>query len=92
MLQVEVIYARARAPARVSLTVTPGTTLRQVIEQSGLPQRYPEINLAKCAIGSFGKIRKPDELAVAGDRIEIYRPLAMDPKDRRRLRSTSSSA
>jgi putative ubiquitin-RnfH superfamily antitoxin RatB of RatAB toxin-antitoxin module len=32
----------------------------------------------------FGKLRNLDEPVAEGDRVEIYRPLTMDPKDRRR--------
>jgi putative ubiquitin-RnfH superfamily antitoxin RatB of RatAB toxin-antitoxin module len=89
VLQVEVAYARAREPDIVALSVAPGSTLREAILRSGLLQRHPEIELEKCAIGVFGKIRALDERAADGDRIEVYRPLKMDPRDRRRLISSS---
>ena len=92
----EVLYARPRAPHLVALKLAPGTTLREAITRSGLLQRFAEIDLAVCTVGVFGKIRALDERIEDGDRIEIYRPLTMDPKERRRrqarLTSSSSSA
>lgn len=83
-MSVEVVYALADRAAAVRLKVAPGTTLRAAIEQSGLLRRFPEIDLARHKIGVFGRVRAPDDAVGEGDRIEIYRPLVMDPKDRRR--------
>ncbi len=38
-------------------------------------------------MGVFGTERDPDSPAADGDRIELYRPLAMDPTEARRLRA-----
>lgn len=93
-LEVEVVYARPRACHVVALKLAPGTTLREAIARSGLLERFGEIDLAACAVGVFGKIRGLDEAVEAGDRIEIYRPLTADPKERRRrqARATPSSS
>ena len=39
------------------------------------------------AVGIFGKRVRPDTPLTDGDRVEIYRPLALDPKERRRRRA-----
>lgn len=83
-LPVEIAWARAGAPVVVALEVVAGTTLRQAIACSGLLEHYPEIDLARCGVGVFGKARGLDEPVAAGDRVEIYRPLPQDPKERRR--------
>lgn len=83
-VQVEVAYARAGVPVVVGLLVAPGTTLRQAIARSGLLQRCPEIDLARCGVGVFGKARGLDQPVAAGERIEIWRPLPQDPRERRR--------
>jgi hypothetical protein len=83
-LTVEVTYALAQEQAVVQLKVEPGVTLRQAIERSGLLERYPGINLAAVRVGVFGKLRELDEPVSAGERIEIYRPLIADPRERRR--------
>lgn len=83
-LAIEVAYARPGAQRVVALEVAPGTTLREAVEQSGLAAEFPEIDPARCALGVFGRMRRPDEPVRAGDRVEVYRPLAADPKERRR--------
>lgn len=87
LLAIEVAYAGAGAPGLVALTVVPGTTLREAIARSGLLQRHPEIDLSRCGVGVFGRARGLDEPVAAGDRVEIYRPLPQDPKERRRRRA-----
>lgn len=92
---IEVAYVLPRTAQVVALRVAPGTTLRQAIAQSGLLERCAGIELDRCAVGVFGKVRRLDEAVEGGDRIEIYRPLAADPKERRRRQarvSPSSSA
>jgi putative ubiquitin-RnfH superfamily antitoxin RatB of RatAB toxin-antitoxin module len=83
LIRVEVAYARPE-PLVIALHVAPGTTVRGAIEASGLLARCPEIDLARCGVGVFGRARGLDEPVAAGDRVEIYRPLAQDPKERRR--------
>ena len=83
-IRVEVCYAQANEPLNVALEVAAGTSLRQAIQQSGLLPRHPEIDLAINAVGIFGRVRGLDELVSDGDRVEIYRPLSIDPKEARR--------
>ncbi len=60
--------------------VPEGSTAQQAIERSGLLTRYPHLNLKKNRIGIFGKIAKLTAPLEAGDRVEIYRPITVDPK------------
>jgi putative ubiquitin-RnfH superfamily antitoxin RatB of RatAB toxin-antitoxin module len=62
-------------------------TVQQAIEDSGVLQRFPEIDLAKNKVGVFGKAAKLDALLQDGDRVEIYRPLIADPKEARKKRA-----
>lgn len=86
-LRIEVVYPLPSKQQIVSLTLPPGSTVRQAIEASGLLQKYPEIDLAKNKIGVFAKLTKPDALLRDQDRIEIYRPLIADPKEVRKQRA-----
>jgi hypothetical protein len=85
-MKVEVVYALPRGEDSVVLAVAPGATLRKAVVASGLLRRHPEIDLARQRIGVYGKLRPADASAAEGDRIEIYRPLAADPKEARRRR------
>jgi len=92
LLTVEVAYARPDEQLIISLEVPPGTTLRQAIEQSGILERFHEIDLGDAKVGIFGKLKKPDETLRAGDRVEIYRPLIADPKEVRKQRAAAGKA
>ena len=86
LIPVEVAYARADRQMIIPLNVATGTTAEQAIEQSGILQAFPEINLEKNKLGIFAKLSKKDTPLKAGDRVEIYRPLIADPKEVRRKR------
>ena len=86
-MKVEVVYALPHGEDSVSLAVAPGATLREAIVASGMPGRHPEIDLSRQKIGVYGKLRPAHASAAEGDRIEIYRPLAADPKEARRRRA-----
>ena len=71
----------------VSLDLPLGSTLLDAARASGLLERYPGIDISSLAVGIWGRIRTLDTLVGEGDRIEIYRPLLIDPKQARRLRA-----
>jgi uncharacterized protein len=84
---VEVAYASPDEQVLIRVEVPRGATLREAIAASGVLQRFPEINLESAAVGVFGRLRKLDDVLQPQDRVEIYRPLAIDPKDARRKRA-----
>lgn len=87
LIHVEVAYAREDVQVILGLDVPQGTTLEQAIQQSGILDRFPEIDLDKNKVGVFGKISKRDAILRENDRVEIYRPLIADPKASRRKRA-----
>jgi len=89
-LLVEVVYARPERQQVVRLEMAPGSTLEQGIRASGLLERYPEIDLAANKVGIFGQPARLDTPLRANDRVEIYRPLLIDPRESRRRRAAAS--
>ncbi|MGI6407223.1 MAG: RnfH family protein [Gammaproteobacteria bacterium] len=89
MLDVEVAYALANKQKIVELRVAEGTTVRQAAMLSGLDREFPGLDLAGSPLGIFGRaVSKPDEQVLEhGDRVEIYRPLLVDPKEVRKQRA-----
>ncbi len=86
-IQVEIAYSpRPGQVQRLTLTLAEGTTVAQAIERSGwtLP--------ADVRIGVWGRLRAPTELLRDRDRVELYRPLSVDPKEARRQRYRSQRA
>lgn len=88
-LSVEVAYATPDEQLILPVQLAAGSTVRQAIEQSGILERYPAIDLTQAKVGVFGKITRPDTPLKEGDRVEIYRPLIADPKEVRRRRAAA---
>ena len=89
---VEVAYAREDEQAILTLEAEPGIRAQEAILQSGILQRFSEIDLKSTKIGVFGKVVKLDQVLDHGDRVEIYRPLVADPKEARRKRAAEGKA
>lgn len=86
-LSVEVVYALPDGADIVALKLPRGATLADAIAASGILRRHPELELADAGIGVYGTLRPAGTAAAHGDRIELYRPLAADPKEARRRRA-----
>ena len=87
-ISVELVYATAGQQDLHLLEVEQGTTVEQLIELSGILEKYPEIDLKKInKVGIFGKLTKINTVLREKDRVEIYRPLIADPKEVRRKRA-----
>ncbi|MGM0954131.1 MAG: RnfH family protein [Pseudomonadota bacterium] len=84
-MEVEVAYARPDRQRIVTLQVPEGTTMSEAARLSGIDELFPEINLDEIDMGIFGKVvKKPAEHTLReGDRVELYRPLKIDPKQAR---------
>ncbi|MBM3341046.1 MAG: RnfH family protein [Betaproteobacteria bacterium] len=88
-IEVEVVYALPDEQALVRLQLAANATVFEAIEQSGLLARYTRIGAAPLSVGIFGQRVSPATRLKQGDRVEIYRPLTVDPKDARRRRAGS---
>ena len=86
-IPVEVACALPERQVVVALTVPVGTTAGEAVRRADMQARFPELDVAKARIGVFGRLCSPDRELVAGDRVEIYRPLLADPKEVRRKRA-----
>ena len=83
-IQIEIAYSPSAGQVqRMTLTLPEGATVAQAIERCGwaLPDDI--------RIGVWGRLREPTEPLRDRDRIELYRPLTVDPKEARRLRYRS---
>jgi uncharacterized protein len=85
-LSIDVCYALPDAQTLISIELVPGTTAQQAIEASGILKQHPEIDLTKLKVGIYGKLKPLDTVLADHDRVEIYRPLIVDPKAARQRR------
>ena len=86
-MKVSVVYASTVEHIELLVDVSDDCLVEQAIILSGILGRFPEIDLAINAVGIFSDKVTLDAPLHEGDRIEIYRPLIIDPKDARRLRA-----
>lgn len=86
-ITVEVVYALPEEQTLLAFTVEDQTDIKTAIQQSGILEKHPEINLETAKVGIFGKIAKMSQPLREKDRIEIYRPLIADPKEVRKKRA-----
>lgn len=94
MIPVEVVYALPQRQRLLQLEVEPGSTALQAVQQSGILTEFSEIDLATASLGVFSRLLDGHTLPLPADyrvkphdRIEIYRPLLVDPKQVRLRRA-----
>jgi putative ubiquitin-RnfH superfamily antitoxin RatB of RatAB toxin-antitoxin module len=73
-------YDNGKKQVWLKLEVPDGSTVKDVIEMSGLLNIFPEIDLQQQKVGIFGKLSKLDAVVKEGNRVEIYRPITADPE------------
>lgn len=88
-IRVEVAYARPERQELIEVVLSNAATALDAIRASGIEALFPEIDLTQQSVGIFGKVlREPGHHVLSdGDRVEIYRPLIIDPKDARASRA-----
>jgi putative ubiquitin-RnfH superfamily antitoxin RatB of RatAB toxin-antitoxin module len=87
-IQVEVVFGLAKRQTLRSVEVDSRASCSDAISASGILSDYPEIDLAELPIAIWGKLAQRHDPLRNGDRIELLRPLEIDPRDaRRRLAS-----
>lgn len=93
-ITIEVAYGLPLEQALLVLAVPAGTTAREAVRLSGLATRFPGLDPEHAPLGIFGKLEKDPAARVLreGDRVEVYRPLLIDPKEARRRRAERAKA
>lgn len=83
-IAIEVVCAEAGRQTVLPLRVAAGCTAAEALAQSGIFALHPGVDPARCGIGIFGREVAGDRPLRAGDRVEVLRPLPVDPRERRR--------
>ena len=89
-LRIEVVCARPQRAVVKAFTVAAGACVADALRLAALDPDFSEVDLEASAVGIFGRVAPANELLSDGDRVEIYRPLAADPKAARRARAKAS--
>jgi putative ubiquitin-RnfH superfamily antitoxin RatB of RatAB toxin-antitoxin module len=90
-IEIEVVYALPEKQVMRKMRVGEGTTVEQAVRLSGILELFPQIDLSLNKLGVFGKVVKPGRILQDSDRVEIYRALAVDPKEARRRRAREAA-
>ncbi len=93
MINVEVAFALPDQQKIVAIKVPVGTTVYDAAVMSGIVDHFEGLQLAGTPMGIFGKaVKNPQaEKITQGQRIEIYRPLTIDPKVARANRAAKAA-
>jgi putative ubiquitin-RnfH superfamily antitoxin RatB of RatAB toxin-antitoxin module len=83
-LAIEVVFALPNRQELISLTIEAGTTVETALELSAIGEMFLDEDFARYQTGIWGKPVNRNYFLKDGDRLELYRPLSMDPRDARR--------
>lgn len=86
-MRIEVAYARRACQWLRVVELDPGATAADAVQASGLTEAVPGLDPAAADLGIFGQPCAPSTPLRPGDRVEVYRPLQVDPKAARRRRA-----
>ena len=86
MVNVELVFITAdQITIQKHLILVSGATVGDALAASGISNHYPDA--ISWPVGIFSKRVTHQTLLSSGDRLELYRPLIIDPKEKRRQRS-----
>lgn len=92
-MRITVAYSpQSRQVIERELQLPEGITARQALQASGLLDERPELQSGLLDVGVWGRSCTPGQLLEEGDRLEVYRPLRVDPKVARRERFQKQGA
>lgn len=92
-IQVTLVYSPSpRTVHETQLALADNASVRQAIQASGVLEVFPEIDLRSAVVGVWGRKAGLNQALRDNDRVEIYRPLKVDPKVARRERFVKQGA
>ena len=84
-MKVEVCYAEADRATRIALTLAPGATVGDAVRESRIVATLA-LDATRLTFAVFGRRATPATVLDDGDRVELLRPLRVDPQEARRRR------
>jgi putative ubiquitin-RnfH superfamily antitoxin RatB of RatAB toxin-antitoxin module len=83
-IEVELVFALPDRQVLRTLVVAADANVREVIRDSNIQAEFVDVEIGNLSIGIWGTEVAPDQILKQGDRIEIYRPLELEPREARR--------
>jgi putative ubiquitin-RnfH superfamily antitoxin RatB of RatAB toxin-antitoxin module len=94
-VQIPVLLVYSPSPRvvqEVELLVDLGCTVGQALQRSGILVAMSQAQIDSAELGVWGRKALAKQVLRANDRVEIYRPLTVDPKVARRERFARQGA
>ena len=91
-MNVEVVFALPERQELISISVDPDATVDEVISKSKIGDKFPDEDISNYETGIWGKPVDRSHRLRDGDRLEIYRPLSIDPREARRKLAKSGKS
>lgn len=89
-IDVEVVYALPRRQHLVSLRLPARATVADALAAVAHQPPFDALDLQQVPVGVFGDRVSRERVLEQGDRVEVYRPLEVDPREARRRRAEGS--
>jgi putative ubiquitin-RnfH superfamily antitoxin RatB of RatAB toxin-antitoxin module len=86
MLPIEVVYGDSHSQTLLNVEIESGQTISDVLKT-----HLPNLDLENQPVGIWGQVVSLNHVLQENERIEIYRPLLIDPKAARRERGITGS-
>ena len=83
-IAVELVIATPQSQLLLALEVDRGVTVADVISRASVAEQFPDLRVSELLVGVWGRQVSRDHVVSDGDRVEIYRPLQIDPREARR--------
>lgn len=89
-IRIEVVYAEPHRVLARCLELAVPARVADALAAAAADPLFAELDLVRASVGVFGQRVGPERLLEPGDRVEIYRPLAVDPRTARRARAAQA--
>nr|WP_321443195.1 RnfH family protein [uncultured Cohaesibacter sp.] len=78
-MNIGVAYVTPIHKVWIRMEMPDGCSVEEAITRSGVLTQFPDIDLSAQKVGIFGRIVRLSQTLEDGDRVEIYRPITVDP-------------
>lgn len=86
-MQISVCHVTAQSLTQITVALKPGATVNDALVQARGHADFGVLVEEAVAVGVFGKKLDLTAVLTDGDRVELYRPLVVEPKVARRRRA-----
>lgn len=83
-ISIEVVFALPGRQLLSAVVIAAGASPAMALQLSGIAQQFPEYDFTGCNFAVWGKVVPADYRLSDGDRLEVLRPLLIDPREARR--------